>query len=222
MFDLKRTGRKRDIGVTVSRGRVAVQAPNHFSYNQVIKHLSSKIDWVLAALAEQATQEREYVSGESFSYLGRRYRLKRSSSREFEDPKLVKGKLNIYVPRGKNEAAKQLHTRKGLESWLKQKAGKELPSRYSAIAARMGVKSKEVRVEEFKARWGSCRSTGIALNWRLIQAPARVIDFVCVHELVHLSVPNHSAAFWDSVRKIVPDFLEHKQWLKLNAHLLMD
>ena len=84
------------------------------------------------------------------------------------------------------------------------------------------MKSKEVRVEEFKARWGSCRSTGIALNWRLIQAPARVIDFVCVHELVHLSVPNHSAAFWESVRKIVPDYPEHKQWLKLNAHLLMD
>ena len=67
MFDLKRTGRKRDIGVTVSRGRVAVQAPNHFSDDQVAKHLATKSDWVLAALAEQATQEREYVSGESFS-----------------------------------------------------------------------------------------------------------------------------------------------------------
>ena len=110
----KRTGRN-DIGVTVSRGRVAVQAPNH-SLTTKWQNTSQQSQ-IVSALAE-CYQEREY--GRWVLFPGRRW-LKRSSSREFEDPKLVKGK-NIYVPRGKNEATKQLHTRKGLERPAKARA----------------------------------------------------------------------------------------------------
>jgi hypothetical protein len=70
-------------------------------------------------------------------------------------------------------------------------------------------------------RWGSCNAKGnIFFSYRLIMAPFAVVDYVVVHELVHIKEKNHSHKFWNSVMNILPDYRKHRQWLKENGYLL--
>jgi hypothetical protein len=82
----------------------------------------------------------------------------------------------------------------------------------------MGVEPKKIAVRTQKRLWGCCdyHTQTIHLNWQIILSPIRVIDYVVVHELCHLTVPNHSKRFWKKVEKIIPDFKRHKQWLAVN------
>jgi predicted metal-dependent hydrolase len=79
----------------------------------------------------------------------------------------------------------------------------------------------QVRIKNQKTMWGSCSSkNNINLNYLLLMAPKGVIDYVIVHELVHTIHRNHSTDFWDSVESIMPEFQEHKRWLKKNGYKL--
>ena len=78
-----------------------------------------------------------------------------------------------------------------------------------------------MKVREYKARWGSCSINGdISFNWRLIMAPPYIIEYVIIHELMHIKEHNHSSRFWDLVKSQYPNIKEAKQWLIYNAHTL--
>ena len=86
------------------------------------------------------------------------------------------------------------------------------------FAERMGVSYGMVTVREQKTRWGSCSTKGnLNFNWKLVLMPPEVLDYVVVHELAHRLQMNHSAAFWAEVGKILPDYRERRQWLKVNG-----
>lgn len=81
---------------------------------------------------------------------------------------------------------------------------------------------RAIRIGDQKTRWGSCSSNGtLSFSWRLMLAPPRVLDYVVIHELCHLTYMNHSKAFWDKVESIDPDYREHRQWLKENEEKLI-
>ncbi len=97
---------------------------------------------------------------------------------------------------------------------LRRQAIAELPPRLRALAATHGLTVTRVSVRNQRARWGSCSSTGrISLNWRLIQTPDRVRDYVMLHELMHLRQPNHSRRFWRLVADVCPDYQDARRWL---------
>lgn len=82
----------------------------------------------------------------------------------------------------------------------------------------MGVHVNQLRIKDQKSRWGSCSSLGnINLNWRLIQAPSRIVDYVVVHELAHRIEFNHSPAFWRIVEQWYGDPQPARQWLRAHA-----
>lgn len=86
------------------------------------------------------------------------------------------------------------------------------------FAERMGVSYGTVTVREQKTRWGSCSAKGnLNFNWKLVLMPPEILDYVVVHELAHRLQMNHSAAFWAEVGKILPDYRERRQWLKVNG-----
>jgi predicted metal-dependent hydrolase len=104
---------------------------------------------------------------------------------------------------------------------LKRKALEHLRQRVAYYANLTGLTYKSVKINEAKTRWGSCSYTGaINFTWRLILAPERVIDYVVVHELMHLKQPNHSFRFWNEVKNLVPDYKQDEKWLKNNGHRL--
>jgi predicted metal-dependent hydrolase len=105
--------------------------------------------------------------------------------------------------------------RPAIEGHLRQLAARELPSRVLELAARHGLTVHRVIVRSQKSRWGSCSRRGtISLNWRLIQTPAFVSDYICLHELMHLRQMNHSPGFWREMERVCPDYRTAKRWLK--------
>jgi predicted metal-dependent hydrolase len=108
----------------------------------------------------------------------------------------------------------------GDERALRQQAARELPERLGALAAQHGFTVKAVSVRGQRTRWGSCSPSGrISLNWRLVQLPASVADYVLLHELAHLKHLNHSARFWREVERICPWHREARAWLRGHARL---
>jgi predicted metal-dependent hydrolase len=82
-------------------------------------------------------------------------------------------------------------------------------------AERLGVTYGRIRIADQRTRWGSCSPTGtLSFNWRLVLAPPEVLDYVVVHELCHLRVPNHSRRFWDLVGERRPGWREQRGWLR--------
>jgi predicted metal-dependent hydrolase len=102
-----------------------------------------------------------------------------------------------------------------LEPLMRARALEELPERLRALAERHDLDVARVTVRNQRSRWGSCSRDGnIALNWRLMQMPDAVCEYVLLHELMHLRQPNHSARFWAEVEAVCPDYAEARAWLR--------
>jgi predicted metal-dependent hydrolase len=108
-----------------------------------------------------------------------------------------------------------------IQNHLRQLAAKELPPRVMELAGAHGIQVSRVSVRNQKSRWGSCSRRGtISLNWRLIQSPGFVRDYIILHELAHRRQMNHSDKFWQEVARLCPDYLEADRWVKQNGKLL--
>jgi hypothetical protein len=111
--------------------------------------------------------------------------------------------------------------RPALERQLWNLAAKEFPPRVFELAARHQLPAQRVTVRNQRSRWGSCSRRGtISLNWRLIQAPPSVRDYLIFHELAHLREMNHSPRFWREVERLCPDYRTAEDWLRKNSSLL--
>jgi predicted metal-dependent hydrolase len=112
--------------------------------------------------------------------------------------------------------------RRTVHAHLRAKATDELPPRVRGLAAEHGLTIVTVTIRDQRTRWGSCSTSGrISLNWRLVQMPAHVRDYVIVHELMHLRQANHSRKFWKLVEAAYPSFREAKAWLRRHGSELL-
>ncbi len=111
--------------------------------------------------------------------------------------------------------------RPAIEKNLRKRAAAGLPPRVLELAAHHAVAIRRVSVRNQRSRWGSCSRTGnISLNWRLIQTPDSVRDYIILHELMHVRQMNHSARFWREVASVCPGYEEAERWIKLHSALL--
>lgn len=111
-----------------------------------------------------------------------------------------------------------VNLRRPVEARLRALAAAELPERTRELARRHGIDIGTVRVRNQSSRWGSCSERGgISLNWRLVQVPVDVRDYVILHELMHRREMNHSARFWAWVAAACPGWREAKAWLVKHA-----
>ncbi|WP_233220376.1 M48 family metallopeptidase [Photobacterium sp. GB-50] len=115
-----------------------------------------------------------------------------------------------------------IYARKGLITWYKRQAEKKIREKVERYAHIVGVETGVIRIKSFKSRWGSCTPYGdLEFNWVIMMAPNRVVDYVVIHELCHLIQMDHSPQFWREVERVMPDYFEHKEWLKDNGHKLV-
>lgn len=111
--------------------------------------------------------------------------------------------------------------RNALEKRYRNAAKDYIPKRVEYYHQFTGGHYEKITIRDQKTRWGSCSSTGtLSFSFRLMLAPPRVLDYVVVHELCHLTHMNHSKEFWNMVENILPDYKEHRKWLKENGHTL--
>lgn len=102
-------------------------------------------------------------------------------------------------------------------------ASRELPARLLELAARFDLTVTRISIRNQRWRWGSCSRQGhICLNWRLVDMPAEVRDYVLIHELMHLRRMDHSPHFWALVAAACPDYQDARRWLREQAHGLLE
>jgi predicted metal-dependent hydrolase len=107
------------------------------------------------------------------------------------------------------------------ENWYRQQAAQVIKPRTSDLAEQNGFQFQIIRINGAKTRWGSCGPKGsLNFSWRLVMAPPEIIDYVIIHELVHLRVRNHSKRYWAAVNQIMPDFKQRRAWLQKNGYQL--
>jgi predicted metal-dependent hydrolase len=103
--------------------------------------------------------------------------------------------------------------------WLRQQALHCFGLRIAHYHPQIGVAGPQVRLSDARTRWGSCHSSGrIRLNWRLVQMPLHLIDYVVAHELAHLREMNHSPRFWRTVGLMVPDYAARRREIRTDGH----
>lgn len=112
--------------------------------------------------------------------------------------------------------------RAALEKRYIEAAKEYFPKRAAYFQAFTGGEYQRITIRDQKTRWGSCSARGtLSFNWRLMLAPPAVLDYVVVHELCHLTHMDHSAAFWQAVADVCPDYRTHRKWLKDHGHELV-
>ena len=212
-----RTERRKTADIRVEDGAVSVVVPIDLPVERIDSLLKDKRKWIKEKIVlhrqAQPVSEKQFVSGEAFSYLGRNYRLKVEKG-VFQPVRLLQGRLVVTVPQGKD----QPHViRNALIRWYKRQAEQKLREKVDRYAPVVGVEPTGVGIKSFKSRWGSCTAKGrLEFNWRVMMAPASVVEYVVIHELCHLKHHDHSADFWSAVSRVLPNYMVSKDWLKDN------
>jgi predicted metal-dependent hydrolase len=199
-------------------GSVLVRAPLRTPRTVIHAFVVRNKRWIetkqAEVLATLPPPTREYVSGQTFPYLGTSYPLDIVEGQR--KPLLLDtGKFRLAVLHQKDAASV-------FERWYREQARQALSARVELFARANDFHYKGIRITSARTRWGSCSATGsLSFSWRLIQAPPVVVDYVVVHELVHTAVHNHSKKFWQRVGMIMPDFQEHRKWLREHGRELL-
>lgn len=216
-YGIRRSGRRGTVAVAVEpSGEVLLTAPTSTPVDRLDRLVHQKARWIVARRRQaQAltvpSPGREFISGETFFYLGRQYRL--LVRQGATAARLYRGRLEVHAPGSGATRAQQV--RAALIGWYRQQATRRLAARVRYWAGRLGVTVRSVLVREQQKRWGSCDATGdVRLNWRIMQASAGLVDYVVAHELVHLRHRDHGVAFWRMLGRAMPDYEARRTALK--------
>lgn len=219
-YEIVRSRRRRKtIEISLDHGSgVRVMVPLDASPGYIRQVVLKRADWIVRRSSEQAKlpKRRSLVGGESLPYLGREIRLHveptsaRRASLKFES-----GCLHVKVPVHLDGEQRRSTIEAALVRWYRERAQETLAARTEVWSKRVGRKPSGILIRDQRRRWGSCSTDGtIRYNWRLVMAPPALLDYVVVHELVHLRVRNHSPVFWAEVTKLMPDCKERRAALK--------
>ena len=195
---------------------LVVRAPNRISYDEIEKFISEKSDWIDKKHRQIKAQLKDNLNHNLSSqclYLGSLYKIKIDNNSI--EPISFNGQM--FTINNENRETISLL----LKSWYKKRFMEVALPRLSYFSNKYNLKVNQVRVKEQKTLWGSCSSkNNINLNYLLIMASMKVIDYVIVHELVHTIHKNHSAKFWQKVETIMPNYKDSRYWLKENGYKL--
>lgn len=212
---VRRSPRRQTLGLTIERdGALVATVPADCSAEQIEHFVRGKRVWVYTKLAEKELLggplpvTREYVNGEGFYHLGRKYQLRLVAADSQPSPLvLTRGRFCLrrdYVPVAETQFI----------DWYCVHAQPWIAGRVRQYAGRIGVVPTAVVVRDLGYRWGSCsHNSTLNFHWRTICLPAHIIEYVVVHELVHLREAHHGPAYWQRVAQAMPDYLERERWL---------
>ncbi len=199
-------------------GSVTAIAPADRSLDDVLAHLRGRRRWIAKQRRhfeqyQPLPEEKHYVSGETHWYLGRQYRLR--IHRSDETAVKLRGRFfHVGVPTPKEPRA----VADALNAWYRSHAERMFRDRLARClqaTASLRPSAVKLRIRPMKRRWGSCSSTGtITLNTDLVKTPLHCIDYVIMHELCHLRVPDHSPAFFRQLARWMPDWERRKERLE--------
>lgn len=211
-YEIVRSDR-RTIGITVERDRrVVVRAPQRARADAVAAVVKEKRFWIGSKLRDPRKYTlprptKEFVAGETFLFLGQSFGLQLVSE--------TRGEVRFDGRRFELSRADQPQAQSLFEGWYLAEAKAHLTPRVAAMARAMGLAFNRIAVRRMKFQWGSCSPGGtLTFNWRIVQAPIVVVDYLVAHELAHVLEPNHAPQFWNIVAVHVPAWEKARSWLR--------
>ncbi len=212
-YQLERRTR-RTVGLKITQQGLVVHAPKRIAQYQLETILNQKSDWILEklnALQQSQLPPLQWQHGEQLLLLGNQITLNVQHDTRSRTVNYSPGVLELALPNLETAAI----SRKVLQ-WYKKQAAEDFARRLEIFSAKLGVALPKLLISNARTRWGSCNSKReIRLNWRLLQAPPHLINYVICHELAHLKEMNHSARFWAVVGSIYPDYKNAEKELKV-------
>lgn len=213
----ERSHRARNYRLTLRRDGVAVATiPARGSEREAMRFVEQHREWLTRARERQRRRPRAaevWSVGTHVLWRGQMAEVRVAAAGERPQVCLAADVFRVRQLEG--------DLRPTLEAHFARRAKVELPARAWELAAVTGVEVKLVTVRNQRSRWGSCSASGtISLNWRLVQTPDFVRDYIIYHELMHLREMNHSPRFWAQVAGVCPDWEEAERWIKRNGALV--
>lgn len=216
-YTLKRSGKRRSIGLRIDDRGLTVSMPLRASESWLHSVLQDKADWVVEKLdgwQARKPEEAHWTDGETIAYLGELLTLRVLQSLFAAPAQRRGGELWVFVA-DDSEAAQIEHA---VTYWYRHEAERLFVARAAHYAPLLEVAPSTVKLSSARTQWGCCTARGtVRLNVQLIKLPLRLIDYVVVHELAHLREMNHSAAFWQVVGSACPDYAKLRRELKAIA-----
>ena len=224
-YNLIRSPKRKTLSIIVrANSDIDVLVPTRTPISFIENFISSKSDWIKKKMhfnseIRPAVKVKTFTQGEPFLFLGEIRNLDIQTGRRAVA--MGEDHLTLTLPASTGNEKKTALIRRVIEKWYRQQAEIHLKQRTEQLAKVLGKSPTHVGVKGYRSRWGSCHLDGrIYFNWRLIMAPAWVIDYVVVHELCHLIHHNHSKNYWALVESVMPDYRHAKVWLKTNCNTL--
>jgi predicted metal-dependent hydrolase len=209
-------------------GGIRLTVPRRASIEGGLKFVEGQREWIDRERARMAERAQTWTDGTELWWRGERVRLSfTTNGREIlcGDQHIKWSGGTPGAPRPDSVQPSLFDTpdlRPIVERHLRKTASQELPPRCLELARVHAVSVARVLVRNQRARWGACSSTGtITLNWRLLQLPPWVLDYVILHELMHRRQPNHSVRFWREVSLVCPEWRDAERWLKKNGRTVL-
>lgn len=201
------------VGVYPPNGRVRVSAPLRIDKDEVRMAVASRLGWIRRKQAQFERQERqserEYVTGESHYFEGRRFRL---DVIERNVPPSVQLLDNATIALNVRPGSNRDKREQALYLWYRSQLSDRLPALIDKWEQNIGVQVNEVRIKKMRTRWGTCntRARRIWLNLELMKKPAHCLEYIVVHELVHLIERRHNDRFRGLMDKHMPQWRQHR------------
>jgi len=203
------------IKVYPPEGKVHIVCPKQLDESTIRQFTITKIPWIRKKQAKfkdlPRRSAREYISGEVYYFKGDRYLLQVIYHSAKPQVIVNQNYLNLYVRHGSiREQREQV-----LTNWYRQQLKTELPRLIAKWEAIVGVKINDWGVKKMKTRWGTCniKARRIWLNLELIKPPLYCLEYVVVHELVHLRERQHNQRFWDYMTRFMPHWQQYQEEL---------
>lgn len=213
-YSIQWSQRRATVSVMVAPGKgVLLAAPAGTPVEKLDKLVRAKGRWIVTRLQRSGSlaSPREFVSGESFWYLGRQYRL-RVQPLVAPLPVRLEGRyFHVPVSRELSVVERAAAARAALVEWYRAHADPKFRERVTSWCRKLGVEIPKVIIASQQRRWASCSVAGVVrINWRIVQAPVALLDYVIAHELAHLRHHGHSRAFWRTLGVVMPDYEKRK------------
>lgn len=194
------------LSVYPPQGKVRISAPLRMGLDTIRVFALSKLTWIrnqqLKLRAQEREAPREYLNSESHYYRGRRYLLKVIEQNGASGIELSHRRLILRIPPGADEARR----RSVIDEWYRQRLKEAVAPLIAKWEKAMGVQAGRIRVQKMKTRWGSCnpQTKSILINLELAKKPAECLEYIVVHELVHLLEPKHDSKFIEIMNRYLP------------------
>lgn len=225
---LNRRRGQRTIRLAVKDGEIRLSGPAIISHSEMLDFLESKRDWVLGILERNAKRKREILQAHDGPFEPVLYLGEQKTLLILQDPNLPEDRVHVAVEgdqlvikthHSSQEVAEIDQNREGIHDivrrWLQAHARTHLTQRVTELAEQHGFSFARLFIRSQTTKWGTCSSKkNLSLNWKLIQCPPEVIDYLIIHELCHLREMNHSIHFWREVATLYPEYKKAEGWLK--------